>query len=121
MKTLRATFIAAALLSAASAYADVAPHWSAAIGTGRVSESTSKSTSQATPASASGIASAPHWSASIGTGRANDAPPVSSAKSPNAARPTASAHWTSRIGTGRAAESSARIESSPVAATRDRP
>ena len=116
MNTLRVTLIAA-LLSASSAYADAAPHWSAAIGTGRASNSASS----ATPTNATDLATSPHWSASIGTGRATDATHISFAKSSAAGRPTASAHWTSSIGTGRAAESNARTESSAVAAVRARP
>jgi hypothetical protein len=120
MNTLRATFIAA-LLSASSAYADTGPHWSAAIGTGRASDSTSNSVSTAKSTNATGFASAPHWSASIGTARATEAKRFSFAKSSAAGSPTASAHWTSRIGTGHASESNARTELSEVAAARARP
>jgi hypothetical protein len=115
MNTLRVTFMAA-LLSASSAYADAAPHWSAAIGTGRASNGTST----ATPTNATGLATSPHWSASIGTGRVTNATHFSFAKPSTAGPLAASAHWTSRIGTGRAAESNARIESSAAVSARDR-
>jgi hypothetical protein len=120
MSTLRLTFIAA-LLSAASAYADAAPHWSAAIGTGRASNSTSNGASPATPTNATSLARSPHWSAFIGTGRASDATDVSFEKPSTARLLAPSAHWTSRIGTGRASESNGRTEPAAAAAARARP
>jgi hypothetical protein len=120
MNTLRVAFVAA-LLSASSAHADPALHWTAAIGTGHASESTSTSASTAATTRTTAIASAPHWSAFIGTGYANEAKPVLAAQSSVGASPTASAHWTSRIGTGHAADSNARTESSAATAARVRP
>jgi hypothetical protein len=119
MNTLRVIFVAL-LLSASSAYADSATHWSAAIGTGRASSS-SNSASVASQANADRLVSSPYWSASIGTGRATQASHFSVANSSTAESATASAHWSSRIGTGRAAESSARIETAPAAAARVQP
>jgi hypothetical protein len=119
MNTLRVTVIAL-LLSASSAYADTAPHWSAAIGTGRANGS-SHSASVASQANADRLVSSPYWSASIGTGHATEASHFSVAKSSTAESAAASAHWTSSIGTGRAAESSARIETAPAAAARVQP
>jgi hypothetical protein len=116
MNTRRVTFIAA-LLFAASAYAEAAPDWSAAIGTGRASNSAST----ATPTNATDLASSSHWSAFIGTGRATDADGFSVAKPSTAGPLAASAHWTSGIGTGRAVESNSRLESSTAAAARARP
>ncbi len=72
---LRLVFLAA-LLSASSAYADSAPHWTAAVGTGRASSSTSSPA----PTDSTAVPSSAHWSASIGTGRASDASPRSAGK-----------------------------------------
>jgi hypothetical protein len=119
MNTLRVAF-AAALLAASSTYAD-ASHWTAAIGTGHVSESTSRTASTAASTNTARLATAPHWSAFVGTGRAAEANPLAVAKSSTGGTPSASAHWTSRIGTGQASESKARTESSAVAAARGRP
>ena len=120
MKPLRAAFLVS-LLSASSAYADAAPHWTAAIGTGHASESTSNNAPAAASTNTTDVATALHWSALIGTGRAAEAnrPPV--AKSSAGGSPTATAHWTSRIGTGHASESNARAESSTVTTARARP
>ena len=120
MNTLRIGFVAA-LLSASSAYADVAPHWTAAIGTGHASESTSNSALTAVSTNTTRVAISPHWSAFIGTGRATEENPVSAAKSSTGGSPTASAHWTSGIGTGHASESNARSDSSAVTAARAQP
>ena len=120
MSPLRVAFMAA-LLSASSAYADAAPHWTAAIGTGHASASTSNDASAAPSTNTTGVATALHWSAFIGTGRAAEANQLPVAKSSAGASPTASAHWTSRIGTGHASGSSARAESSAVTAARARP
>jgi hypothetical protein len=120
MNTLRIAF-AVALLSASSAYADSAPHWTAAIGTGRASQSTSNGASGARVANRTSVATSAHWSAFIGTGRASEANRFSAAKSSAVASPTASAHWASRIGTGQASESNARTESSAITAVRARP
>jgi hypothetical protein len=118
MNTLRLTF-AVALLSASSAYADAAPHWTAAIGTGQASQSTSNSASGTRLASATVVATSAHWSASIGTGRASEANRFSAAKASGVGSPTASAHWTSRIGAGQASESNARA--SAITTVRARP
>jgi hypothetical protein len=115
MNTIRVSFIAA-LLSASSAYAGAAPHWSAAIGTGRASSSDST----LTQSRASGVPSPAHWSASIGTGHATEATKSLPAR-PAASKPVnASAHWTSKIGTGRASESNAGAQSSAAVASRTR-
>jgi hypothetical protein len=68
MNKLYMAFVAA-LLSGSSAYADIAPHWTTAIGTGHASERTSRSASTGTATNTSTVSSAPHWSALIGTGR----------------------------------------------------
>ena len=115
MNTLRISVIAA-LLSASSAYAGAAPHWSAAIGTGHASSSNST----ATQSTASGVPSSAHWTASIGTGHATNATKSSPAKSATSGPVNASAHWTSKIGTGHATESSERLGSS-VTVLRARP
>jgi hypothetical protein len=120
MNTLRIAF-AVALLSASSAYADSAPHWSAAIGTGHVSQNTSNSVSGPRLASTTSVATPAHWSAFIGTGRASEVNHFSAAKPSVVGSPTASAHWTSRIGTGQASESNARTQSSAITAVRARP
>ena len=119
MNTLRIAFVAT-LLSASSAYADSALHWTAAIGTGHVSESTSNNASTVTTTRTTAVATSPHWSAFIGTGRATEANQSFAAKS-SGGTPTASTHWTSSIGTGHASESNARTESSAVTAARGRP
>ena len=98
MNTLRIAFVAA-LLSASSAHADSAPYWTAAIGTGHASESTSTRASTGVSTNATGLATSPHWSAFIGTGGATEASCVAAAKS-TGGLPRASAHWTFRIGTG---------------------
>jgi hypothetical protein len=120
MNPLRVALIAA-LLSASTAYADAAPHWTAAIGTGHASESTSKNASAAPSTNTTSFATALHWNAFIGTGHAAESNPLPVAKSSAGGSPTATAHWTSRIGTGHASESSARAESSAVTAARARP
>ena len=121
MNTLRVAFVAA-LWSAFSAHVDAAaPHWTAAIGTGRASESTSINASVAPSTTTTSVRSAHHWSASIGTGRAAEASHLAVAKSSADGSPTATAHWTSTIGTGHASESNARAESSAVTAARARP
>jgi hypothetical protein len=120
MNTLRLTLIAA-LLSSTSAYADTAPNWTAAIGTGHASQSASRPTATAASTNPTGRASSPRWSAYIGTGRVTEAGHVSVAKSATAGSPTAPLHWTSRIGTGHASESNAGNESSPVRAARAQP
>ena len=120
MDTLRVAFMAA-LLSVSSAYADAAPHWTAAIGTGHASESTSNNVSAARLTNTTSVATSAHWSAFIGTGRASEANRFSAAKSSAVGSPTASAHWTSKIGTGRASESNARTESSAITAVRAQP
>jgi hypothetical protein len=119
MKTLHVALLAA-LLSTSSAYADV-PHWTAAIGAGQASRSTSKSASPAALTNLTGVTTSSHWSASIGTGRAIDASNSYAAKSSSGGSPTASVHWTSRLGTGLASESNARAESSAVTTARGRP
>ncbi len=81
MNTLRISFIAG-LLSASSAYADTAPHWSTAIGTGRVSSSSPTATpSTATESTASGVPSPAHWTAFIGTGHVSQGDQSSPSKS----------------------------------------
>lgn len=120
MNPLRVAFIAT-LLSASSAYADAAPHWTAAIGTGHASESTSKNASAAPSTNTTGVATALHWSAFIGTGRAAEASHLPVAKSSAGGSPTATAHWTSRVGTGHASESNARAASSAITTARGRP
>src|SRR6476469_1074431 len=100
MNTLRVAFVAT-LLSASSAYADAAPHWTAAIVTGRASESLSNTAPAATPATPAnpanptGIGTSPHWTAFIGTGQATEANALSAAKASATGAPTTSAHWTS--------------------------
>ena len=121
MNTLRIAFVAA-LLSASSAYVDAAAlHWSAAIGTGHASESTSNNASTPAPTNTTGVATALHRSAFIGTGHAAEASHLPVAKSSAGESPTATAHWTSRIGTGHASESNARAESPAVTTARARP
>ena len=121
MNTRRIAFLAA-LLSASSAYADAAaPHWTAAIGTGHASASTSSSASTTALTNTTGVATSPHWSAFIGTGRAAETNRLPAAKSSADPSPPASAHWTSRIGTGHASESNSRNESAAVTAARARP
>ena len=115
MNTLRLAFIAA-LLSASSAYAAAAPHWSSAIGTGRASSSNST----ATESTAGGVPGPAHWTASIGTGHATEATKSSPATSATSGPVNVSLHWTSKIGTGHASESNTRTESS-VTAARARP
>jgi len=119
MNTLRIAFVAA-LLSASSAHADSAPHWTAAIGTGHASESTSARGSTGVSTSTTGLATSAHWSAFIGTGGATEASRVAAAKS-TGGQPRAAAHWTSRIGTGQASESNVRAEASSVTAARAQP
>ena len=116
MNTLR-TSVIAALLSASSAYAGAAPHWSAAIGTGHVASSSST----ATESTATGVPSTPHWTASIGTGRATEATKSAPAKSVASGPVNAAAHWTSNIGTGRASQSNAGTRSVAAVASRARP
>jgi hypothetical protein len=118
MNPLRIAFMAA-LLSASSAYADTAPHWTAAIGTGHASESTSHKASAAPSRNTTGVTTVPHWSAFIGTGRA-EANRLPAAKPSAGGSPTATAHWASRIGTGHASESSSRAESA-ITTVRARP
>ena len=120
MNPLRVVFIAA-LLSASSAYADAAPHWTEAIGTGHASESTSNNASAAPSANTTRVATALHWSAFIGTGHTAEANHLPVAKSSAGGSPTASAHWASRIGTGHASESNARAASSAITTARGRP
>ena len=120
MITLRIAFVAA-LLSTSSAYADGAPHWTAAIGTGHASESTSTRAATVGATNTTGVATSPHWSAAIGTGRASEANRFSAAKSSTGGSPTASAHWASALGTGHASESKAHTESSSATAARARP
>ena len=119
MNTLRVAFVAA-LLSAPSVHA-AAPHWTAAIGTGHASESTSNSASTVASTNATGVVTSPHWSAFVGTGHATAANNLNAAKSFNSGSRTASAHWTSRIGTGQVSESNARTESAAVTAARAKP
>ena len=112
MKTLQVTFIAA-LLSASSAYA-ATPHWSAAIGTGRASNSATTAT-LATP---TGVPSSPNWTASIGTGHAAVAPSQRSERVSASGLVVAAPHWTSKVGTGYATEPNRRIGSSAIVASR---
>jgi hypothetical protein len=120
MNTLRIAF-AAALLFASSAYADATPHWTAAIGTGHASESTSNRASIATRTHRTSVGTSPHWTAFIGTGRTTEAKHSATAKASAAGSPAASAHWTSRIGTGQASDSGTHSDSSAVTAARARP
>lgn len=116
MNTLRISFLAA-LLSTASAYAGAAPHWTAAIGTGRASNTDStviQSKASGTPGSA-------HWTASIGTGRVSEASKPPRATAAVAGLVTASPHWTASIGTGAVSESNAPARSSAAVAARTRP
>lgn len=114
MNTLRISFIAA-LLSASTAYAGAAPHWTATIGTGQASSST------AIQSKANGVPSSAHWAASIGTGHAAEASKSSRPASVASGPVSASPHWTAKIGTGDASESSARTQSSTAIASRTRP
>jgi hypothetical protein len=116
MNTLRIAFVTA-LLSASSAYADPALHWTAAIGTGRASSSASTTV----PTKPAGVAGRAHWSAFIGTGRAFDGARIVSTESSTVAPLTVSAHWTAGIGTGRAAEWKARTGLPAVSASRAQP
>ena len=116
MNTLRISVIAA-LLSASSAYAGAEPHWTAAIGSGHASSSTS----QRIQSPSSGVPSAAHWTASIGTGHAfdNSWPTVSPSVAPAPAN--AALHWTASIGAGHASESTAGVRSTAAIASRTRP
>lgn len=91
------------------------PHWTAAIGTGHVSESTANTNSGVTH----GAPASPHWTAAIGTGSAsqNSVREVTSPVPPNQA--VAGAHWASRIGTGQASESTVRAAKRPSAVVAD--
>jgi hypothetical protein len=120
MNILRLALLAA-LLSSASAYAETAPNWTAAIGTGHATESTSNRSAPAAVTNPAGRASSPYWSAFIGTGRVTEAGHVFFAKAATAGSPTAALHWTSRIGTGHASESNADNKSSAVRAVRAQP
>lgn len=110
MNTLRVSFLAA-LLSASSAYAGAAPHWSAAIGTGHASSSNST----ATESTAKGVPTSAH------SGHATEATKSSPAELATSGPVNASPHWTSKIGTGHASESNARAQSSAAVVSRVRP
>jgi hypothetical protein len=71
------------------------PNWSAAIGNGHTSSTTSLPTSHGAPTAA-------HWTAKIGTGTATARPTDSSSTPAPSVRQhaVADAHWTSKIGTG---------------------
>jgi hypothetical protein len=116
MNSLRISVIAV-LLSASSAYAGAAPHWSAAIGTGHVLSRDST----ATELTASGVPAPAHWTASIGAGHATEAAKSSPATSATSGPVTASAHSSSNIGTGRASELNAGTRSLAGIASRSRP
>jgi hypothetical protein len=101
MKRTIATLAATAtlVLSSVSALASE-PNWSAGVGNGHTSSTTSLNTStKGTPAS-------PHWTARIGTGRQSDGA-RESARESNEVKQAQSAkiagpHWTASIGTARA-------------------
>jgi hypothetical protein len=73
MKPVRMLLIAAVLASAASGVQAADPHWTAAIGTGRVSEGGQRAVRNVPAPSELNQASTtsqPHWTARIGTGNA---------------------------------------------------
>jgi hypothetical protein len=80
--------------------AEPATHWSAGIGNGHTSSTTTLNTS------AKGTPASPHWSARIGTGQQTDGSDASSSQSKDVKQAQSSKvagpHWTASIGTARA-------------------
>jgi hypothetical protein len=77
MKRARILMLAAVLAAAASGTQAADPHWTAAIGTGRASESSKPAVRSvravSVPTTDRAVTSQPHWTARIGTGDASRA------------------------------------------------
>jgi hypothetical protein len=97
-----AAAISFVLVSGSINAAEPRAHWSAAIGNGYTSETTTARVAT------DGAPTSPHWTAAIGTGRTAKSssfePELSAQREQSAAR----AHWSSKIGTGHASEASDR-------------